>query len=112
MDSGAFIPADVYRELMETGSDWADKKAAYDLKQDMCKTILAECFLGFKGSTSAAEAKERAYADPRYRAAIEDAAEAGRLSNRAKVKYDATRVLFDAKRTVEASHRAAMGAAP
>ena len=105
----AFLPEQVYRELMETGEDWADKKAAYDLKQDMIKAIRAECFLGQKGQCSAAEATERAYADPRYKAAIEDAAEAGRLANRAKVKYDATRSLFEARRTVEASHRAAMG---
>jgi len=105
------IPEEVYRELVTRGEDWADAKAAADLKSDMVKVIKAEVFLSFKGENTIAGATELAYASSKYLEAIKDAAESGRLTNRARVRYDAAKALFEARRTSEATHRAAMGAA-
>jgi len=41
----------------------------------------------------------------------QEAVRARTAANRAKVRYDSTKALFDAQRTVEASERAAMRSA-
>ena len=104
------VPEDVYKELVMRGEEWADTKSAYDLLHDLIKVVKAEVFLSFKGENTISGAEQKAYASPEYREAITNSAEAGRKANRARVRYDAAKSLFDARRTAEASHRAAMPA--
>lgn len=107
------IPADVYKEFVKTGTDWADKHGAAELLESSLKSLLAQLTLEAKSaeSCSMAEAKEIALSTNTYREAGKGAVEARTEANKAKVRYDATKALFEAQRTAEASERAAMRAA-
>lgn len=98
---------------MEAGQDWADKLAAADLLEGSLKTLRAQLTTDnrFQRQCSMAEAGEWALCDKKYTNALEASVEARRDANRARVRYDATKALFEAQRTVEASERAAMRAA-
>lgn len=108
------IPADVYRSFQERGHAWADANYRWQQLDDQTKSILAAITLeakGVDGVNSMAEAKEIALSASTYRDHLKDVAEAKRAALRAKVDYDAVQALFQAQRTVEASHRAAGAAA-
>lgn len=107
------IPKDVYRSFVETGSDWADKLGAAELLESSLKSLKAQITLERKHyeSCSMAEAETRALASDGYKEAAQQAVQARTAANRAKVLYDATKALFEARRTAEASERAAMRAA-
>ena len=107
------IPADVYKEFVRTGSDWADKHAAAEVLEGALKTLKAQLTLDAKAEhqCSMSEATEWALVSDRYVSALNAAADARREANRARVRYDATKALFEAQRTAEASERAAMRAA-
>ena len=108
------IPADVYKEFVVRGTEWADKLGAAELLEGALKSLKAHYILKAKRdmSCSMAEAAERALDCQEYREAYEESVEARVAANKAKVRYDATKALFDAQRTAEASERAAMRAAP
>jgi hypothetical protein len=107
------IPADVYRSFQEKGHAWADANYQWQQLDDQTKSILAAITLEAKevdGVSSMAEATQIALAASTYRDHLKDVAEAKRKALRAKVDYEAVQALFQAQRTVEASHRAAAGA--
>jgi hypothetical protein len=108
------IPADVYREFVRTGTEWADKHGAAEVLEGALKSLEAQITLEAKRaeSCSMAEAKSIALSSSDYRDALRIAAEARTEANKARVRYDATKALFEAQRTAEASERAAMRAAP
>tara|TARA_R110000772_G_scaffold88799_1_gene184261 strand:- start:292 stop:621 length:330 start_codon:yes stop_codon:yes gene_type:complete len=107
------IPQDVYREFVKTGSDWADKHGAAELLEMSLKSLKAQLTLEAKGAEkiSMAEAGDIALSTKDYRAACRGAVEARTEANKSKVRYDATKALFEAQRTAEASERAAMRSA-
>jgi predicted nucleotide-binding protein (sugar kinase/HSP70/actin superfamily) len=108
------IPADVYREFVKSGTDWADKHGAAEMLEGALKSLKAQLTLDAKHaeSCSMTEAESIALSSSEYRDAMQGAVEARTEANRAKVRYEATRALFEAQRTAEASERAAMRAAP
>ena len=108
-------PNKVYQELRAAGMDWADKQATYRQLDDQSKSILAQITLEAKALpdvSSMAEAKDIALAASLYRDHLRAVAEALREALRAKVDYEARNSLFQARRTQEATERAALGAAP
>ena len=108
------IPADVYREFIKTGSDWADKHGAAELLESTLKSVKAQLTLEAKSveGCSMTEATEIALASAGYREHARKAVEARTAANKAKVVYDSTKALFEAQRTAEATERAATRAAP
>ncbi len=108
------IPADVYKEFIRTGTEWAEAHCEASQLEDQLKPMLASLTMAAKsvdGVGSMAEAKEIATSASEYRQAIRDANDSRLKANIAKVKYEATRALFEAQRTAEASERAAMRSA-
>ena len=107
-------PSDVYREFVKTGTEWANAHAEASQLEDQLKPMLASLTIAAKavdGVGSMAEAKEIALSATDYREAIRTANESRHKANLARVRYDATKALFEASRTAEASERAAMRAA-
>jgi hypothetical protein len=107
------IPADVYRALTEKGVEWADKNLTWQLLDDQTKPMLAAITIECKNleECSVSEATQLALSTNSYRDHLKDTAHAKREALVAKVYYDGCKSLFDAQRTVEASHRAAGAAA-
>lgn len=103
-------PEAIYKTFIETGTAMAEAGYAHQQLDDQTKSILAQNTILAKdveGVGSMAEAKEIALSASNYRDHLEDVAKAKMVFEIAKVKYYATRSLFDAKRTVEASSRVA-----
>ena len=107
------IPGDIFKAFMEAGNDWADKHGAAELLETNLKTLKAHITLQAKDleQCSMAQAETIALASDGYRDMAQEAVRARTAANRAKVRYDSTKALFDAQRTVEASERAAMRSA-
>lgn len=108
------IPADVYKEFIRTGTDWSDKHGAAELLEGTLKSLKAQLSLEAKDAEgcSMTQAEAIALSTNTYRDAMKSAVEARTEANKARVVYDATKALFEAQRTAEASERAAMRAAP
>lgn len=106
-------PGDVYRSFVESGNDWADKHGAADLLEHTLKSLKAQYALEARRaeSCSMSEAETIALSRTEYRDACAGAVQARTDANRAKVRYEAVKALFEARRTAEASERAAMRAA-
>ena len=99
-----FDPEAIYQKLSEAGEEWADKDAAANLLEETKKTLLAELMHGFTGSN--AERERGALADTTYKHHLKTMVAARKESNRAKVRYDAMRVLAEMRRTQESTRRA------
>lgn len=96
-----------YAELLESGNDWCDKNAAADLLEQQKHSVLSEIKLSCAENSDAAR-ETWARASNRYRQFLEAMVEARRLSNRARVKYDAVKTLAELRRTEESSRRTEM----
>ena len=83
---------------METGSDYADKKATFMLLDDMSKIHLAEC-IKVAEAKSMAERTEIARMNPLYKAHIEALGEARKAYLLAEVKYTSMKALAEARKT-------------
>lgn len=93
-----FDPYAMAKRLLSFSEDYADKKAAADLKAEMKKptlyTLANEC------NEQSSTAKEQyAYRHPSYAAYVAEMVEAERSANRAKGKLEAERVRIDLFRT-------------
>jgi hypothetical protein len=109
----AIIPNDVYREYLTAGEKWADSRGAADLLEGTLKSLRAQYTLEARRaeSCSMAEAETIALSCSEYRDAMRSAVEARTEANKAHVRYTATQALFEARRTAEASERAALRSA-
>lgn len=107
------IPNDVYREFVTRGSEWADLHGAAELLESTLKSLKAQLTLEAKSleKCSMAESVEIALCSNTYRDAAANAIQSRTEANKARVRYDACKALFEAQRTAEASERAAMRAA-
>jgi len=105
-------PESVYRQHLETGQDWAEKQAAYQLLDDVTKSIKSAEMMAAKQAESCAmnEAEAIALSSSAYRDHLQSVAEARTAALKAKVRFDSIKVLWEARRTLEASERAAMRA--
>ena len=102
-----YDPNKIYAKLIEIGEIWADKKAAFQLLDDMTKTILAERISSMEGG-SMAERTEKARADKMYIAHLKGLGEARREYLVAEVKWKSVQMYADAKRTEQSTRRAEM----
>ncbi len=102
-----YEPNKIYHELMTAGEEYADKRAAYCVLDDMSKSILADAFIDIEGG-SAAERKEKALASELYLCHLRMLSVARRAFLLAQVKYDATKALADARRTEQSTKRTEM----
>src|SRR5687767_2197670 len=100
-----FDPERIYHEIVTSGEDWSDKDAAANLLEETRKTILAELMNG-AGAPSMSAKESQALADPAYKLHLTKMVAARKEANRAKVKYDAVRVLAEMRRTQESTRRA------
>lgn len=99
-----FDPDKIYHQIITSGEEWSDKDAAADLLSETKKTVLAEIMNGLQGSAS--ERERIALADPIYRLHLTNMVMARKEANRARVRYDAVRVLSEMRRTQESTRRA------
>lgn len=107
-------PDEIYKRLTNAGLDWADKLHAAELLERASKSVYSKCVLKHKTqkSCSVTEAEHHANFDPEYMDAKVAAIDARNESIKAKVVYDGAQSWFEAKRSSEATHRAAARAAP
>ena len=100
-----FDPERIYHQIVTAGDEWVDKESAAELLEETKKTILARLALNSPaGSVSAKE--QEAFASPAYELHVTKMVSAREEANRAKVKYDAVRVLAEMRRTQESTRRA------
>ena len=99
-----FDPERIYHQIVEAGEDWVDKNAAAEALEEIKKTILAELMAGFTGSN--AEKEKQALAAAEYKLHLTRMVAARKEANRARVRYDAVRVLAEMRRTQESTRRA------
>lgn len=99
-----YDPDKIYHELIEAGEEWADKKSAYQLLDDMTKSVLADIKIGYPGSDAAKTSM--AMADTKYHEHLQSLAKARRKYLFSQVKYDSIKALSDHRRTEQATRRA------
>ena len=100
-----FDPDRIYRQLAETGEEWADKQAAAELLEETRKTVLAELMNKEQGLSMSAR-ESNALADPVYKLHVTNMVTARKEANRARVRYDSMKVLAEMRRTQESTRRA------
>jgi len=102
-------PDKVYREYQEAGTNWADKLGAAKLLEHTLKSLKSKLTLEAKHAEgcSISEAVHHAEASDKYMEVVVMSVEATTEANRARVRYDSVQALFEARRSLEASHRAA-----
>src|SRR4051812_38442769 len=98
-----FDPEAMYRKLVQAGEEWTDKEAAADILEQSKKTVLAELMNTMEGPT--AERERRALAEPTFKLHLAQMSAARKEANRARVRYDACKVLAEMRRTQESTRR-------
>lgn len=109
MSEVPFDPDKMYAHVVKVGDEWADAKAAYELLDDLTKTILAEVttdFLPLEPSKAAAEM--RALASKIYKDHLASVASARRAFLKAQVSYEGAKMLAGLRQTQESTRRAEM----
>lgn len=97
-----------YEALVRAGDDWADKDAAANLLEEAKKSVLAEVKLSSADLKSEAAKESVALASDTYRKHVASMIEARKQANRARVRYDAAKVLAEMRRSEESTRRAEM----
>ena len=100
----------IYAAVSKCGEEWADRKAAHKMLDDLTKTVLADLAgdIQIAYKCSRAEAKERAYSHERYKEHLSALATARREWLRAEVKWKSATMLSDLRRSEESTERAKM----
>ncbi len=98
-----FAPESIYRQLLQAGEEWVDKDAAAELLEETKKTVLAELMGQVQGS--AAERERLALANPAFKLHVTNMVSARKEANRARIRYDAAKVLAELRRTQESTRR-------
>jgi len=89
--------------------DAGKAKARATALDEKRKRVRSSLFVHYRNlGKSAADSEHFAAADPRYQSALDDSESASMHAEVQKAKAEATRMQFEAWRTVEASTRAAM----
>ena len=97
-----------YHEIIEAGTDWADKDAAAKFLDDTRKPTLAQITNKMDaGSQTAKDALARAHPD--YEIHLIQLKLARKEANLARVKYDAAKTLASLRQTQESLKKAEMG---
>lgn len=97
-----------YHEIIEAGTDWADKDAAAKFLDDTRKPTLAQIANGIDVK-SMSERESKARAHPEYKEHLEKLRVARKAANLSRVKYDAAKTLASLRQTQESLKKAEMG---
>ena len=100
-----FDPDRIYHQIVTAGEEWADSEAAAELLEESKKTILAQIANDSKAGSVAAK-EMAALGSAEYKLHVTKMVSARKEANRAKVRYDAVRVLAEMRRTQESTRRA------
>ena len=102
---------EIYRQVIDCGIDWADKKAAYETLDDITKTVLSDIISNYLPPTcpTKSEAEIRALASREYKEHLSSKAAARREWLVSEVKYKGAVMLAELRRTEESTKRAEMG---
>ena len=103
-----FSPERIYASLIQAGESWADKESAACLLEETRRSVLAE-FMNQATGSSVAACEQQALAHPAYRLHLVNMVTARREANRARVQYDAQKILGELRRTEQSNLRAEMG---
>ena len=101
-------PEAIYKTLIQTGDQMAEAQFEFRQLDDQTKSILAQNTMLAKDIPdvkSVAEATQIALAASDYRDHLLDVAKSQMVYLKARVKYEASKSLFEAQRTQEASSR-------
>lgn len=101
----SFDPERSFHELERAGLYWADADAAASMFEESKKSVLADLMNETNGGTNA-ERERRALASQIYKQHVEKMVAARKEATRAKVRYDALKVLAEMRRTEESTRRA------
>ena len=101
----SFDPERTYHELERAGLYWADADAAASMYEESKKSVLADLMNETNGGTNV-ERERHALASRVFKEHVEKMVAARKEANRAKVRYDALRVLAEMRRTEESTRRA------
>jgi hypothetical protein len=97
----------IYRELDKAGSDWSDKKAAFDTLDRNTKSVLADVLLTFMDSgLSRAESETRALASSTYKSHLASVGAAHKAYLQAQVLWTNIQTLAELRRSEESTRRA------
>ena len=103
----SFDPDRIYHELLKMGEAYADTKAAYELLDDLTKTLLAEIKRDCLASGENSSVSETlSLASPRYREHLAALAAARREYLHAQVKWSCAQTLSELRRSQESTNRA------
>lgn len=103
-----FDPDRIYHNIVGAGEAWADKEAAAELLEETRKTVLAELVNGLPANLSMAAREMTALADAAYRLHVTQMVAARKEANKARMRYDAVKVLAEMRRSQESTRRAEM----
>ena len=103
-----FDPDKIYHNIVTAGEEWADKEAAAELLEETRKTVLAELVNSIPSAMSMAARESQALADAAYRLHITNMVVARKEANKARMRYDAVKVLGEMRRSQESTRRAEM----
>lgn len=107
MDS--FDPNKAYQELITKGRDWADKNAQAQHWEEMRRPLRSQLVADhLKEGMAVSKAEHLAQASDDYKAHIIQMVNARKDANRARVEYDAAKILAELRRTKSANDRAEM----
>jgi hypothetical protein len=100
-----FDPGKIYEEIIKAGDKWVDCEAAAELLEETRKTVLARLAIQSQANSVAGKEQE-ALAHANYETHVRKMVNAREEANRARVRYDAVRVLGEMRRTAESTRRA------
>lgn len=104
-------PEEIHANLRARADKWADCDAAYQLLEDVTKTVLAECEIDAKvdeANTTQAALERAGRVAGKYRDHLSALAASRRAANRAKVSYETYKAYVELLRTKAANERAEM----
>jgi hypothetical protein len=102
-----FDPYKLAQQLLEHGSEWADKNAAADVLEETRKTLRSQIALKFlPDAGSVAKAEMMAEATQEYIDHVRSMVEARRASNIARCQYDTDKTYIEMVRSQESTERA------
>lgn len=97
-------PRDIYKNLVQAGTEWANADRVASLLEETKKVILAQLMNSSDAKTISAKEQE-ALANPLYQSHIEKMVEAREAANVAKVKYMSLQTGVELQRTKEVTER-------
>jgi hypothetical protein len=97
----------IYAQVIKAGEDWADAEAAASLLEETKRSVLARLKNECPAASDAAK-EMYALAEPDYKKHIGDMIAARRAANKARVRYDSSKILAELRRSEESTRRAEM----